>query len=95
MVVSMAVNTVQLNRNGKDIVLALQEAREKLDGAGGQAVLDFSSVRRIDSHELRAIEEFGRIADEKAIKVELRSVNVNVYKVFKLVKLTRRFSFIS
>ena len=91
----MAMNAVLVNINEKDVLLALEEARQKLDGMGDKAVLDFSSVRRIDSHELRAIEEFGRIADEKAIKVELRSVNVNVYRVFKLVKLTRRFSFIS
>jgi len=89
----MAVNTVQLNSNGKDIVLALQEAREKLDGAGGQAVLDFSSVRRIDSHELRAMEELACMAEEKAVTVELRGVNVDVYRVMKLLKLTRRFTF--
>jgi hypothetical protein len=36
-----------------------------------------------------------RVADEKAVKVALRGVNVDVYKVLKLVKLTRRFSFVS
>lgn len=90
----MAMNTVLLNINGKDVVLALEEARKKLDGAGDEAVLDFSSVRRIDSRELRAMEEFACRADEKAVKVELRGVNVDVYKVLKLVKLTRRFSFV-
>lgn len=92
---SMAMNTVLLNINGEDVVLALQEAREKLDGTAGEAVLDFASVRRIDSRELRAMEEFARLADERAIRVELRGVNVDVYKVLKLVKLARRFTFMS
>ena len=52
-------------------------------------------MRRIDSSALRALEEFARIADEKAVKVVLRGVNVDVYKVLKLVKLTRRFSFVN
>jgi hypothetical protein len=41
------------------------------------------------------MEEFARIADEKAVKVVLRGVNVDVYKVLKLVKLTQRFSFVN
>lgn len=79
--------------DGKHVISALQEAGEKLNPADGEAVLDFSSVRRVDSNALRAIEEFARIADEKAVKVVLRGVNVDVYKVLKLVRLTRRFSF--
>lgn len=74
-------------------ISALQEAGEKLNPADREAVLDFSSVRRVDSNALRAMEEFARIADEKAVKVVLRGVNVDVYKVLKLVKLARRFSF--
>ncbi len=58
-------------------------------------MLDFSSVRRIDSTALRALEEFARLADEKAVKVVLCGVNVDVYKVLKLVKLTRQFSFVN
>lgn len=73
----------------------LQEAAEKLDGGEGEAVLDFSSVLRIDSGALNAMEEFARIADKKAVKVVLRGVNVDVYKVLKLVKLTRRFTFLN
>ena len=53
----------------------------------GEAILDFSSVRRIDPSALQAMEEFVRIADDKAVKVVLRGVNVDVYKVLKLVKL--------
>jgi anti-anti-sigma regulatory factor len=71
----------------------LQEALGKLDSAGGELVLDFSSVRRIDPSALRAMEKLAAMADEKAVKVALCGVNVDVYRVLKLVKLTRRFSF--
>jgi anti-anti-sigma regulatory factor len=73
----------------------LEDARDKLDTADGELVLDFASVRRIDPGAIRAMERLAGAADDKAVKVVLRSVNVEVYKVLKLVRLTRRFSFIS
>jgi len=91
----MAMIAVFLNIDEERIDAALQEAGGNLDRTQGEAVLDFSSVRRVDSSGLRALEEFARIADEKAVKVVLRGVNVDVYKVLKLVKLTRRFSFVN
>jgi anti-anti-sigma regulatory factor len=91
----MAMIAVILNIDETRMVSALREAGEKLEGTEGEAVLDFSSVRRIDSSVLRAMEELARIADEKSVKVALRGVNVDVYKVLKLVKLTRRFSFVN
>ncbi len=86
---------VFLNIDETRVVPALREAGGKLDGTEGEAILDFSSVRRIDSSGLRAMEELARIADEKTVKIVLRGVNVDVYKVLKLVKLTRRFSFVN
>jgi len=77
------------------VVPALQEAGMKLDDADGEATLDFSAVRRVDPSDLAAIEEFARLADEKAVHVLLHGVNVDVYKAMKLVKLTRRFTFVS
>ncbi len=91
----MAMIDVFLNIDEERVVLALQEAGGNLDCTQGEAVLDFSSVRRIDSSSLRAMEEFARIADEKAVKIVLRGVNVDVYKVLKLVKLAHRFSFVN
>jgi anti-anti-sigma regulatory factor len=95
MAVPMAMTAVFLNIDDQRVVPALQVAGEKLDSTQGETVLDFSSVRRIDSSALRALEEFARLADEKAVKVVLRGVNVDVYKVLKLMKLTRRFSFVN
>src|SRR5271167_2739338 len=97
MVVRMTMTTfpVWLNTDGEDVVHALQEAREKLNSADGEVSLDFSSVRRIDPSALRELEELASIADDKAVKVVLRGVNVDIYKVLKLVKLTSRFSFLT
>lgn len=90
----MSTKTVVLNIDEKRIVPVLQEAAGNFDGSG-ETVLDFSSVRRIDSIALHALEEFARVADDKAVRILLRGVNVDVYKVLKLVKLTQRFAFVN
>jgi hypothetical protein len=41
------------------------------------------------------MENLAKSADDKATKVVLRGVNVDIYKVLKLMKLTRRFSFLT
>jgi anti-anti-sigma regulatory factor len=91
----MTVIAVWLKIDDERVVQTLQEAEERLDSVEGEVALDFSSVRRIDSSALRAIEEFAGIADDKGVKVVLRGVNVGVYKVLKLVKLASRFSYLS
>jgi anti-anti-sigma regulatory factor len=91
----MAMIAVWLKIDEERVVQALQEAGKKLDGVEGEVVLDFSSVRRIDASAVRAMEGFADTADDKAVKVALRGVNVGVYKVLKLVKLASRFSFVS
>jgi len=77
----------------KQLVPVLQDLGQKLDRAGTELVLDFSVVHWIDSQAVRAIDELGQKADEKSIRIILRNVNVDVYKVLKLVRLTPRFSF--
>lgn len=74
-------------------VEGLREAGNKLESADGEVTLDFSSVRRIDASVVRAMEELANRAKEKDVKVALRGVNVDVYKVLKLVKLASRFTF--
>ena len=91
----MSTNTVWLEIDGDRVAHALQTALEKLDGAGGDLVLDFSSVRRIDPSALRAMENLASIVDGKGLKVALRGVNVEIYKVLKLTKLAPRFSFLA
>ena len=89
------MNAVWLKIDGERVVHALQEALEKLDGAGGEVVLDFSAVCRIDPRALTAMENLASTAGDKAAKVVLRGVNVDIYKVLKLMKLAPRFSFLT
>lgn len=91
----MTTNAECLEIDGERVVANLQAASESLDSVKGNVVLDFSSVRRIDPSVIRAMEEFAGVADGKAVKVVLRGVNVDIYKVLKLVKLTSRFSFLA
>jgi anti-anti-sigma regulatory factor len=91
----MEMIALWLEIDEKDVLRALQEAGEKLESVQGELVLDFSSVLRLDSRSLRAMEEFTSMAAEKGVKVVLRGVNVGVYKVLKLVRLASRFSFVN
>jgi len=74
---------------------SLETACQNLDIATGEVVLDFSSVRRVDPQTLRALDVLARVAQDKAVKIVLRGVNVEVYKVFKLARLASRFSFVN
>ena len=89
----MATIAVWLKIDEERIFQALRGAGETLDSAGGEVLLDFSSMRRIGPSALRVMEEFVGIADDKAVKVVLCGVSVGVYKVLKLVKLAPRFVF--
>ncbi len=91
----MGMIGVFLNIDEARVAPSLREVSEKLDGTEGEIVLDFTSVSRMDSSALRAIEELSRQADKKRVKVTLRGVNIDVYKVLKLMNLTRRFSFVN
>lgn len=91
----MTINAEWLEIDGERVVQGLQAAREALNTAQGDVVLNFSSVCRIDPQALRAMEKLAGLADGKAVKVVLRGVNVDIYKVLKLVKLTSRFSFLA
>jgi anti-anti-sigma regulatory factor len=89
----MAMLAVWHKVDGERVVPALQEAAGKLNGAEGEVVLDFSSVRRIDPSGLREMEKLASVADQKSVKIVLCGINVEIYKVLKLVKLAPRFSF--
>ena len=90
---SMAMIAVQVKVDGERVTEALEEAREKMDSAEGELVLDFSSVSRIDAKGLQAMEALAAVAKEKGVKLALRGASVDVYRVLKLMKLTPRFSF--
>jgi ABC-type transporter Mla MlaB component len=81
--------------DGERVKQSLAEARENLNSAEGEVLLDLSAVRRIDPGGLNALEEFATTAEGKSIKAALRGVNVDVYKVLKLARLTGRFAFVN
>ena len=90
----MAKIALWLKVEGGQVASALREAGETLDTAGGEVVLDLSSVHRVDPEALRAMDEFVEAAGDKGVKVALHGVSVDVYRVLKLAKLTPRFIFV-
>lgn len=90
------MNTVVeiLKVEAEDIEGKLCKALERLDKVDGEMNLDFSALRRIDAEGLRAMEELAGLAESKKIKLVLRAVNPDVYKVLKLRKLASRFSYL-
>jgi anti-anti-sigma regulatory factor len=81
--------------DGDQAVHALEELRDKMASADRELVLDFSSVHRIDPRAIRAMQDLSVAAEDKAVKIVLRGVGVEIYKVLKLVKLAPRFSFVT
>lgn len=88
----MAGNAVLL-KNEESVTKTLQQALKNLDSADGELVVDFSSVHRLDSGELKLLEELAGRAAQKTVRLVLHGVNVDVYKVLKLVRLAPRLSF--
>jgi anti-anti-sigma regulatory factor len=79
----------------KTMVQELREAAERLNSSDGEVSLDFSAVRRLTSGTLGALEKLAYKAEEIAVKVRLRGVNVDVYKVLKLAGVTNRVTFVN
>jgi anti-anti-sigma regulatory factor len=73
----------------------IQEAIEKVNRGESEVILDFSSVLRIDTNEVGALEELAGLADGKSVKVVLRAVNTDIYRVLKQLKLTQCFTFVT
>lgn len=90
----MTMTTVFLEIQSESITECLIDARDRLTGAG-ETILDFSSIARIDSQALRALEELLDLADGKTARIALQGVNVEIYKVLKLVRLAPRLSFLT
>ena len=92
----MTISAMWIKIDPECVLHALQnEAVEKVTHAEGEVVLDFSRVPRIYPSGAGALGALADLADERAVKVVLRAVNVDIYKVLKLLKLASRFSFLS
>lgn len=75
------------------VASALREVAQRLGDADAEVVVNFASVRRVDLDVLRAMELLAGAAREKSANVVLLDVNVEIYKVLKLMKLASQFSF--
>jgi anti-anti-sigma regulatory factor len=76
-----------------DPLQLLEEAGIRLASADGVLAIDLTSVRRVDAQVIQRLEELVSQAEGRGIKVTLRGVRVDHYKVFTLVKLATRFAF--
>ena len=85
---------VELKIDGERAAECLQDACEEIGNFQGEMVLDFSSVRRIDTKAVRALEELASLAQGKGLTIALRGANVEIYKVLKLMKLAAKFRFL-
>ena len=52
-------------------------------------------MKSLDGNAVRELEELAGLAEGRSVKVVLRAVNVGIYRVLKLLKLTQRFSFLT
>jgi anti-anti-sigma regulatory factor len=93
--VGMTTNAEWIRIDPERVLDALQEAVDQASGASGEVILDFSSVPRIDTNAAGALEQLAALAEQRSVKVVLRGVNVDIYKVLKLLRLTQRFGFLS
>ncbi len=91
----MATIADWLKIDGNKVGQALRETREKLSDADGEMVLDFSAVERVDANAILALDELADAAKQKSVKVILRGVNVGIYKVLKLSRLTTKVLFLN
>lgn len=90
----MSSTAVFLKIDPERLADCLQEACAGLDSST-ETVLDFSSVMRVDPKALRVMGKLAGRTDEKAVKVSLLGVNVQIYKVLKLAKVAPRFCFLT
>lgn len=89
----MGTNALWVKVDGNRVVHAVQAARESLDGGQAEVMLDFSSVQRLETDALSAMEALAQAIDGKGTKVVLSNVSVPAYKVLKLMNLTSHFEF--
>lgn len=80
--------------NEEHLTQQLNEIREKLATEGPEVLLDFFLAQSLEPASIRALEDLAGTADVERVKVVLRGVNVEMYKVLKLAGLSDRFSFI-
>ncbi|HVZ19214.1 MAG TPA: STAS domain-containing protein [Terriglobales bacterium] len=90
----MATIAEWVKMDANNLEQSLHEAREKLNCADRELVLDFAAIGRIGSNALIALEQLSASAQEKSVKLVLRGVTVEIYRVLQAAKLAKHFSFL-
>jgi anti-anti-sigma regulatory factor len=81
--------------NGERVAEALKAVCSGLPTDGSDVLLDFFLVHTLDPAAIEALEHLAGTAELMKVKVILRGVNVEMYKVMKLSDLTGKFLFIN
>lgn len=81
--------------NGERVAETLKELCGCLSPNGSDMLLDFFLVQSIDPAAIEGLEQLAEAAKLASVKVILRGVNVEIYKVMKLSDLTDKFLFIN
>jgi anti-anti-sigma regulatory factor len=90
----MATNIASIEIDNQRVSGSLRDALANMEQAGREMVLDFSSVERLDTGALSALQELAGAADGKGVTVALSGVGIELYRVLKLTKLAPRFSYV-
>lgn len=91
----MATSAVWIKADDATFAQKVTQLCAELADTNGEVVIDLSSVRRIGTDELKAVEQLAKKARENDKKLTLRGVNVGVYKVLKVAKVTTHFCFLN
>ena len=89
----MTTNGTWFKVNEKHTSQDLQADVNSIDRGDSELVIDCSELARLDTRAIATLEALSKKADEHRVKVVLHGVNVDVYKVLRLIKLAPRFSF--
>ncbi len=92
--VAITMSSVQHEFETKRFLESLLQAKEQLCGTATEMVMDLSAVRRIDPEVIKQLEELVSVAKSRKIRLVLRGVSVDIYKVLKLMKLSAQFSYV-
>jgi anti-anti-sigma regulatory factor len=95
MVADMSTVPVFLKIDADRVRDSLQGAIGRMQSTENEAVLDFSSVRRIDASDLEMMQELANMAEARGVKLAVCGVNVKIYKVLKLARISPRLGFVT
>jgi anti-anti-sigma regulatory factor len=93
MPIQMPKIAVRVKVDDANIATTIDKVSEKLNASEGEVLIDCNALMRLDGGALRALEDLARLAREKETKVVLRGMNVELYRVLKLTRLTSTFVF--